>query len=91
VRGTVFEFDGVRLIVEEGLVYLAGSYTGGVYIRRGQEADAETVKGKIPVPIETIKEELSPALPAGVDAGSTVISPGPSSANLDIWFDWSGQ
>jgi hypothetical protein len=92
VRGTIFEFDGVRLIVEEGLVYFAGTNAGGVYIQQGREAAAaEGEKGKIHIPIETIKEEMSPALPAGVDANSTVISPGPSSANLDLWFDWSGQ
>jgi hypothetical protein len=91
VRGTIFEFDGSRLRVEEGRVYLAGINAGGVYIRQGQAVEAVTEKGKISIPIEIIKEELSPVLPAGVDAESTAISPGPSSANLDIRFDWSDK
>jgi hypothetical protein len=91
VRGTVFEFDGVRLQVDEGRVYLTGANAAGAYIGAGHEASAEEQTGKIATAIETIKEALSPALPAGVDTVSAPITSTPSSANLDIEFDWSGQ
>jgi hypothetical protein len=91
VRGTVFEFDGIRLRVEEGRVYLGGGNAAGVYISMGHEAAADLETGRTATVIETIKGELTPALPAGMDAAPVVIRPAPSSANLDIWFDWSGQ
>jgi hypothetical protein len=89
VRGTVFEFDGVLLRVEEGRVYLTGDNAPGVYISTGHAADgdAETAAPAI----DSIKETLSPALPAGVDAVPAAATSAPSSVNLDIGFDWSGQ
>jgi hypothetical protein len=90
VRGTVFDFDGSRLRVEEGRVYLNTENTAGVYISAGHAAAADLETGKTVAAIEIIKEELNPALPAGVDTAPVVLRPAPSSANLDIWFDWSG-
>jgi ferric-dicitrate binding protein FerR (iron transport regulator) len=90
VRGTVFDFDGIRLQVEEGRVYLTGTNASGVYISTGHEA-AEGPAGKIATTIETIKESLSPALPAGMDTVPPAITAAPVSANLDIRFDWSRQ
>jgi hypothetical protein len=91
VRGTIFDFDGTRLRVEEGRVYLSAPNTAGSYIGAGHSAAAEEGTGKVAGAIETIKEELSPALPAGVDTVPAAILPGPASANLDIWFDWSDE
>ncbi|MDR1024811.1 MAG: FecR family protein [Treponema sp.] len=91
VRGTIFDFDGVRLRVEEGRVYLAAPNAAGSYISGGHSAAAEEGTGKVAGAIETIREELSPALPAGVDTVPAGILPGPASANLDIWFDWSDE
>jgi hypothetical protein len=89
VRGTVFDFDGSRLLVEEGRVYLAGADAAGAYISGGHGSDGEA--GKTAAVIETVKEELSPALPAGVDTVQAGITAAPSSANLDIRFDWRDQ
>jgi hypothetical protein len=97
VRGTLFEFDGIRLQVDEGRVYLsagvnaAGASAAGVYISAGHEAAAAGQTGKIATAIETIKEELSPSLPAGVDTIPAAMTTTPSNANLDVEFDWSGQ
>jgi hypothetical protein len=89
VRGTVFDFDGALLRVEEGRVYLATANAPGMFISTGHAADGEAAAAA--TVIEVIKETLSPALPAGVDTAPAGISPPPSSANLDIRFDWSDQ
>jgi hypothetical protein len=89
VRGTAFEFDGIRVEVAEGRVYLGGGGTAGVYVSEGHGVTAET--GRAVTVIEAVKEELTPALPAGTDTEPAVIRPGPSDANLDVLFDWSGQ
>jgi hypothetical protein len=91
VRGTVVDFDGIRLEVTEGRVYLGGENAAGVYISTGHTAAADGETGRTAGVIETIKGELSPALPAGVDAAPAAIRTAPSSANLDIQVDWSGQ
>jgi hypothetical protein len=89
VRGTVFSFDGIRLEVAEGRVYLGGGAAAGVYVSAGHGVASEA--GKPATVIQTIQEQLVPALPAGTDAAPVVIRPAPSGANLDIGFDWSGQ
>jgi hypothetical protein len=91
VRGTVFDFDGSRVEVSEGRVYLGGEHSAGVYISGGHAAAADPGTGGAAAVIETVKEELVPALPAGVDAAPVVISPGAAGGSLDIRFDWSGQ
>jgi hypothetical protein len=90
VRGTVFDFDGVRLRVEEGRVYLAGENAAGAYISTGHAVEAAET-GTVPAVITAVKETLAPAPPAGVDTVPVIITPGPSRANLDLRFDWSGQ
>jgi hypothetical protein len=102
VRGTIFDFDGVRLQVDEGRVYLAagagaagvdaaGAGATGVYVSAGHEAAATGQAGKIAPAIETIKEALSPSLPAGVQTVPAVVTAPPSNSNLDVGFDWSDQ
>jgi hypothetical protein len=91
VRGTVFDFDGIRLRVEEGRVYLGSENAAGVYISAGHAAAADPETGKIATAIETIHEGLTPALPAGADAAPAVPRPAAASAGLDIVFDWGDQ
>jgi hypothetical protein len=91
VRGTVFDFDGIRVEVAEGRVYLGSENAAGVYISAGHRAAADVETGKTAPVIETVKEELAPALPAGMDAAPAVISPGPSNTNMVFRFDWSEQ
>jgi hypothetical protein len=94
VRGTVFDFDGTLLRVEEGRVHLGGESITGVYIGKGHSTAADTESGKTASVIERVKEELSPALPVGIDtvpaAKEAVPAPAaaPVSGGLGIGFDW---
>jgi hypothetical protein len=90
VRGTVFDFDGTRLSVEEGRVHLSGEGVTGAYIGTGHSTMVDTETGKTATTAETVKEELSPALPAGVDTApaSPASTPAPSNGGLDMGFDW---
>jgi hypothetical protein len=90
VRGTVFEFDGIRLNVEEGRVHLSGDSITGAYIGAGHSTAVDTETGKTVPAAERVKEELAPALPAGVDSSpssgtSTAV---PVIGGLDVGFDW---
>jgi hypothetical protein len=89
VRGTVFDFDGTRLAVEEGRVHLGGESVTGAYIGMGHSTAADTETGKTAAVIETIKEELSPALPAGVDAAPAAQAAAPVSGGLGIKLEWN--
>jgi hypothetical protein len=98
VRGTVFDFDGTRLAVEEGRVHLSGASVTGAYIGAGHSTVAAPETGKTAAAIESVKEELAPALPAGVDAAAptvpvapTVPAAAPSSAGLGIGFAWNEE
>jgi hypothetical protein len=93
VRGTVFDFDGLRLRVDEGRVYLAGTGAPGVYVGEGHGSAVNPETGKAAVMIETLKEELSPPLPAGIDKAPAATGPGtgPSNGELGIGFDWTGE
>jgi hypothetical protein len=88
VRGTVFEFDGTRLSVEEGRVHLGGGSVTGAYIGAGHSTAVVTEAGKTATVAERVKEELTPALPAGVDAAPAAPVAVPVSGSLGIGFDW---
>jgi hypothetical protein len=83
VRGTIFDFDGFRLRVEEGRVYFSGANGAGVYIREGHAAAADPETGKTTTVIEIVKEALSPAPPAGVhEAAGTAFGGGGAQASI---------
>jgi hypothetical protein len=91
VRGTVFEFDGLRLNVEEGRVHLGSQTVTGAYIGAGHSTVADPETGKTMAAIDRVKEDLVPALPAGAEevlSGPAAISVG---AGLDIGFDWGKE
>jgi hypothetical protein len=88
VRGTAFDFDGTRLAVEEGRVHLGGESVTGSYIGAGHSTVALPETGKTAAAIESVKEELTPALPAGVDAAPIAPAVAPSSGELGIGFGW---
>jgi hypothetical protein len=67
VRGTVFEFDGIHLRVEEGWVRFSGETATGTYIGQGHAAAVDTESGSAAGMLESLKVYLSPVLPAGVD------------------------
>jgi hypothetical protein len=92
VRGTVFEFDGTRLSVEEGRVHLGGAAVTGAYVGRGHSTVADPETGKTALAVERVKEEMAPALPAGADAAlSRPAAPVPVSGGLGIGFGWNEQ
>jgi hypothetical protein len=88
VRGTVFDFDGTRLRVEEGRVRLSGESVTGAYISAGHSTAVDPKSGKTAAVIERVKEELAPALPAGVDAVPAAPAAVPVSGSLGIGFEW---
>jgi ferric-dicitrate binding protein FerR (iron transport regulator) len=89
VRGTVFEFDGMRLSVEEGRVHLTGEGVTGAYIGKGHATTVDTETGKTATAAEAVKEDLVPASPAGLDtvpSGTTTTVP--VNGGLGIGLEW---
>jgi hypothetical protein len=89
VRGTVFDFDGTRLSVEEGRVWLSGESVTGAYIGAGHSTAADPETGRTATAAEAVKEELAPALPAGMDAAPAPAAAVPVSGSLGVGFDWT--
>jgi hypothetical protein len=90
VRGTVFEFDGIEVKVDEGRVYLGGERVMGAYISAGHSTAVDTETGSVAAALERMKEELTPPSPAGVDAApSAQAAVVPVDGGLDLGFDWS--
>jgi hypothetical protein len=92
VRGTVFEFDGLHLNVEEGRVHLGGQAITGVYVGTGHSIAADPGTGETEVVITRVKADLTPALPAGaaaVPSGKTAAAL--PAADLGIGITWQGN
>jgi hypothetical protein len=88
VRGTVFDFDGTRLSVVEGRVHLSGESVTGAYVGKGHATAVDTEKGNTAPVIERVKEEMAPALPAGMDVVPAAPAAAPVSGSLGIGLDW---
>jgi hypothetical protein len=88
VRGTVFDFDGIRLAVEQGRVRLAVEGGAGVYVGGGHSTAANPATGRPASVIEQVKEDMRPPLPAGIDVAPPASAAAPASAGLGILFDW---
>jgi ferric-dicitrate binding protein FerR (iron transport regulator) len=89
VRGTVFDFDGTRLAVEEGRVRLFGESVTGAYVGAGHVTAVDTGTGRTATAEEVLQEELAPALPAGMDAAPAAPAAVPASGSLGVGFDWA--
>jgi hypothetical protein len=89
VRGTMFDFDGTRLSVEEGRVRLSGESITGAYVGKGHATAADPEAGKTAAVIAVLKEELAPALPAGVGAAPAAQTAAPVSGGLGIRIEWN--
>jgi hypothetical protein len=88
VRGTAFEFNGIQLRVDEGRVHLSGGDQSGAYVGAGHQIRIDTENGRTASVTETIREELAPSLPAGMDASPEIkISP-VIAGDLEAGFDW---
>jgi hypothetical protein len=91
VRGTVFDFDGIQLRVDEGRVRLGGESVTGTYVSAGHSTAAAPETGSAAPVLEVLKEELIPPLPAGIDTAPEAIPVPevvPTSAGLGIGIDW---
>jgi hypothetical protein len=88
VRGTEFEFDGLRLSVEEGRVYISAEGGGGAYIGVGQAARVDGESGRVAGAGETAREELAPPLPAGTGSGAESVKASPAAVDMDAGFEW---
>lgn len=90
VRGTSFDFDGVNLQVDEGQVHAAGEDGGGVYVGAGHRTASNPETGRVAGGMETAREDLTPALPAG--AAGTMPEPAaimPQTADYGFGFRWN--
>jgi hypothetical protein len=88
VRGTAFEFDGIRLHVDEGRVHVSGGDQNGAYVGAGREAVVDIETGRTVGAAETAREELTPALPAGISGASETKADVPSAGDVEAGFDW---
>jgi hypothetical protein len=75
VRGTVFEFNGIQLRVDEGRVHLRGNDRGGVYVGAGHQVQTSIDTGRTTAVVETARAEMTPSLPAGLDRVSEPRAP----------------
>lgn len=93
VRGTSFEFDGINLQVDEGRVHFTGGNLIGTYVGVGHIARTDIDTGHTTGAAEITREELTPAIPAGIDSvpetpaiTTSVITP--VTGDINAGFDW---
>jgi hypothetical protein len=87
VRGTIFEFDGLKLAVDQGRVHVAGDSQSGTYVGTGHTARVDTETGRTVSAAETAQETLVPAAPVGTETAPEVAPP-PTAGNLESGFLW---
>jgi hypothetical protein len=75
VRGTVFEFNGIQLRVDEGRVHLRGNDRGGIYVGAGHQVQTSIDTGRTAGVVEAARGDLAPSLPAGIDRVSDPRTP----------------
>ncbi|MDR0998414.1 MAG: FecR family protein [Treponema sp.] len=88
VRGTMFEFNGIQLRVDEGRVHLSGGDHAGTYVGAGHQVQTDTDTGRTASVEETAREELSPPLPAGINSAPEAKPAVLVEGDMDIGFDW---
>ena len=89
VRGTSFDFDGVNLRVDEGLVHVTGGDGTAVYVGAGHEAVSDPVTGRTVSAVETAKAELAPPLPDAADAMPEPAAIIPEALDTGFGFHWN--
>jgi hypothetical protein len=87
VRGTILEFDGMVLKVDEGRVRLAGGDGAGTYVAAGHEAKTDVETGRTVGAAEQAREELTLPAPAGADRAPEALA-APSAADMAVGFTW---
>jgi hypothetical protein len=89
VRGTVFEFDGKELSVDEGRVRLAGGDGTGVNVSAGHSVATDPATGKTPSVAETVTAALAPPAPAGVVNGAAPSAAAPpGNGDIEVGTVW---
>jgi ferric-dicitrate binding protein FerR (iron transport regulator) len=88
VRGTVFEFNGIQLHVDEGRVHLSGGDRSGAYVGAGHQVWTDIETGRTVTVAETVREDLTPSLPPGMDSAPEIKVMSPAVGNLEAGFDW---
>jgi hypothetical protein len=81
VRGTVFDFDTVNLTVAEGRVQFAAAAGSPVPVRGGESSSVNEAVSTASAPREEQAAALAPALPPGMETGSTAAQSGATPAN----------
>ncbi|MDR1058008.1 MAG: FecR family protein [Treponema sp.] len=87
VRGTILEFDGAVLKVDEGRVRLTGGDGAGTYVAAGHEAKTDIETGRTVGAAEQAREDLTPPAPAGADRAPETLAV-PSAADMAVGFTW---
>jgi hypothetical protein len=88
VRGTTFEFDGIQLSVDEGRVHVTGGDRSGTYVGAGHQVRTDIETGRTVSVVETVREELAPSIPVGVDSVPEVKTALPSTGDVEAGFGW---
>jgi hypothetical protein len=65
VRGTIFEFDTMNLMVFDGTVAFAGSRGRPMLVGAGNTSTVDTVSGRVADPLVTAAAQLLPPSPVG--------------------------
>jgi hypothetical protein len=84
VRGTSFEFDGKQLTVDQGRVQLTGGDGTRVFVGQGHQVTTNTMNGRTPEVAETVRGELVPPAPAGVDSSSAALAEATVDPNIGL-------
>jgi hypothetical protein len=76
VRGTSFDFDGINLTVDKGLVHIVGGDRTGTYVGVGQRSFSNPQTGKTTGAEATFREDMSFVISTAAEGpGPTVIIP----------------
>jgi hypothetical protein len=88
VRGTSFEFDGVRLAVNEGRVHVTGGDMSGTYVGAGHQVRVEMDSGRTVGTAEIVQEELTPSVPAGMSSTPEIKLVPLTAGDIEFGFTW---
>jgi ferric-dicitrate binding protein FerR (iron transport regulator) len=92
VRGTSFEFDTERLVVDEGQVQYSANSGREVYVAAGGMSYVDEINSTVISPFDAAAELLAPALPQGSASGAPLGDHAPTpplgaAVGLDLEWD----
>lgn len=90
VRGTSFDFDGVNLWVDEGVVRFTGSDGLAVYVRAGHSSISDPETGRTAGMMEQTRTALAPAMTTATVENMTVTPAAlPDKVDVDYSLNWN--